>query len=183
MQATGPWSKRVGQALRTRPVARSIELVAPFAVAVVIIALGRPIVGEDPLRYQLLVWIANIAMLALTWLGLHLRGEGWGHLGLRWRGRGLHVLPIFFVVSLGWGFIAWRANSIRPGIVAHTVIDAAAFLWAIFDLNGVKSVLAYSIADNGFTPGYRALAIATAACALATLGALAYMRQRLASQS
>jgi len=67
--------------------------------------------------------------------------------------------------------------------VAHAVIDAAAFLWAIFDLGGVKSVLAGSITEDGFTPGYRALAIATAALALLTLGAFVYLRRRVASQS
>ena len=88
-----------------------------------------------------------------------------------------HVLPIFFVASLGWGFIAWKANSIRPGIMAHTAIDAAAFLWAIFNLKGLQGLLKYSIQQDGFTPGYRALAIVAAVLVVATLTAFALLRR------
>lgn len=87
-----PLPEGVGQALRTRRLARGIELVTPFAVAAAIIAVGRPLIGKDPLHYQLLVWVANLAMLGLVWLGLRLRGQEWSHIGLGAIGKGVRSI-------------------------------------------------------------------------------------------
>lgn len=66
-----------------------------------------PLAGDDPLRYQALVWVADVMMLALVWAGLRARGEGWRHLGLgRWswgvRGvlRGLALSLIVFATAV-----------------------------------------------------------------------------------
>ncbi|MDH3745111.1 MAG: CPBP family intramembrane metalloprotease [Acidobacteriota bacterium] len=65
--------------------AQTAEILAVFAVAFAVLGIGRPWVGENPLRFQAIVWVANILMLATIWLGLRLRGQGWEHLGLAFR--------------------------------------------------------------------------------------------------
>ena len=66
----------------------------------------------------------------------------------------LMILPIFFVVSIGWGYLAWRVNSIRPGIIIHALIDSVAFLWVIFRIEDLKRIMDYSLIEDGLTSGY-----------------------------
>jgi len=89
----------------------------------------------------------------------------------------LMILPVFFVVSIGWSFLAWRVNSIRPGIVFHTLIDSVGFLWAIFRLEDLQGVLNYSLIENGLTPGYRLLLFITIMLIVATLAAFALLNR------
>lgn len=67
-----------------------VEIVAVFAVGTLIVAIGLPFAGENPLARQGVVWVAYIFMLAAVGLGLRLRGDGWSSVGLgrvdlRWR--------------------------------------------------------------------------------------------------
>jgi hypothetical protein len=71
--------------LRTNRVAGAIDLLVVFAVAVAAITIALPLVGDHPLARQAVVWVANVLMLAVVWLGLRLRAQGWEHLGLRVR--------------------------------------------------------------------------------------------------
>lgn len=66
----------------------------------------------------------------------------------------LMILPIFFVVSIGWGYLAWRVNSIRPGIIIHALVDSVAFLWVIFRIEDLKRIMDYSLIEDGLTSGY-----------------------------
>ena len=59
--------------LRSKP-AQVGEIVALFVVALVVIVLAAPLAGENPVAGQGVVWVANILMLAMVWLGLRLRG-------------------------------------------------------------------------------------------------------------
>lgn len=70
-------------ALADSPLSRIVEILAVFAVAGVVLWIGLPFAGENPLAKQGVVWIAYIFMIAVVWLGLRLRGQGWSHLGLR----------------------------------------------------------------------------------------------------
>jgi hypothetical protein len=72
-----------GRALQTSSLARLGELLAVFAFPTAAVLIGEPLVGEDPLAHQALVWVANVGMLLLVWGGLRLRGQSWSHLGLR----------------------------------------------------------------------------------------------------
>ncbi len=64
------------------------------------------------------------------------------------------ILPIFFFISIGWGFLAWSTNSIRPGIICHSLIDWVGFLWAIFWFEDIKEIMSYSLIDDGINSGY-----------------------------
>ena len=81
-------NKRVtglGRTLLTSKLAQGGELVVVFIVAVALIMGAEPLVGENPLARQGVVWVANVLMLVMVWLGLRLRGQGWGHFGLSLR--------------------------------------------------------------------------------------------------
>ncbi|MDH3199238.1 MAG: CPBP family intramembrane metalloprotease, partial [Candidatus Krumholzibacteria bacterium] len=69
-------------ALRANKFAQVGEIAVVFAVPVAAIAFVLPLVGENPLARQAVVWVANLLMLGLVWAGLRLRGQGWAHFGL-----------------------------------------------------------------------------------------------------
>jgi hypothetical protein len=72
----------LGRALLTSKLAQVGELVVVFAVALVVVLGAGPLVGDNPLARQGVVWVANVLMLVMVWVGLRLRGQGWEHLGL-----------------------------------------------------------------------------------------------------
>lgn len=94
-----------GRRLLTSRGAQAIELVSVFGVAYALIALMSPLAGQNPLLRQAVVWVANLAMLGVVWLGLRLRGQSWGHFGLHFnrasgrtmRGRFLRSLVVLVV--------------------------------------------------------------------------------------
>lgn len=75
-------TSRMGHALATRRAARIGELLVVFALPLAFLLVAAPLASGDPLRFQVLVWVANVMMLSLIWVGLRLRGRGWSHLGL-----------------------------------------------------------------------------------------------------
>ena len=104
----------VGELLVSSKAAKIGEIGALFAVAWVVLRLGAPFAGENPLAKQGVVWIANILMLATVWLGLRLRGEGWAHLGLR---RGvIHRRAL-------WGAV-WRSLVVCAAAIASAAIGS-----------------------------------------------------------
>lgn len=72
----------LGQRLQTSRLAQAVELAAVLSVPLVVITLVLPRVGDDPAARQAVAWLANVIMLAMVWLGLRLRGQGWSHFGL-----------------------------------------------------------------------------------------------------
>lgn len=102
--------KALGRSLTEGTVARVCEILALFGVAGLVIAVGLPFAGENPLARQGVVWVAYVFMLAFVWLGLRLRGQGWNHLGLGigrldrralWKGL-WQSLAVLAAVLLAW---------------------------------------------------------------------------------
>lgn len=92
----------LGHRLHTSKAARAAELVGVFAVAGAVVAFIAPLAGDDPLARQAVVWVANVIMLFMVWLGLRLRGQDWTHFGLRfrfggWRAAARTILTSFVV--------------------------------------------------------------------------------------
>ncbi len=83
----------------------------------------------------------------------------------------LVILPTFFLVSIGWSYLAWRLDSIRPGIIFHTLIDSFSFLWIIFRIEDIQRVMDYSLIDDGMTTGYWVFLTITIFLCIATLAA------------
>jgi membrane protease YdiL (CAAX protease family) len=77
--------KTVYRLLRTSKFAQAAEIAVVFLVGLALIAGARPFVGENPLAFHGLVWVANIVMLLTVWWGLRLRAQDCGHFGLRFR--------------------------------------------------------------------------------------------------
>lgn len=75
----------IGHMLKTNKVAQVAEIVLVFAVAGTVMVMGFPYANENPVALQIVVWIANVLMLGMVWLGLHLRGQTWAHFGLSFR--------------------------------------------------------------------------------------------------
>ena len=75
----------LGRALLTNKLAQVGELVVVFVVAFAVIMGAGPLVEDNPVARQGVVWVANVLMLVTVWLGLRLRGQSWEHFGLSLR--------------------------------------------------------------------------------------------------
>ena len=62
------------------------------------------------------------------------------------------VLPIFLFFSLGWGILAFVSNSLYPGILFHTLVDAGFFIWALFHQEIMSSILGMNVLKEGGAP-------------------------------
>jgi len=69
-----PYTK-IGKQLQTNRLFKIGEILLVFIAAFVFIGLTKPLVGDNPILKQAAVWIANILMLIIVWIGLKLRGE------------------------------------------------------------------------------------------------------------
>lgn len=94
-------------ALHENKSAKILEIIAVFFPAIMIAVLAQLFAGENPIIRQSIIWLANIIMLYLVWLGLKLRDQSWKDLGLSLDSINLKSLLlsfIVFVVAVG-GFI------------------------------------------------------------------------------
>jgi hypothetical protein len=58
------------------------EILLVFLPAFLFIKIMSSWVGEDAIRSQGVVWVANVLMLAMVWTSLKLRGQSWKDFGL-----------------------------------------------------------------------------------------------------
>ena len=112
---------RFGRALLRSKPAQTGEIVALFAVALGVIALAAPLAGENPVAQQGVVWVANVLMLVMVWLGLRLRGQGWAHFGLSFRGASRRIVVRAVLVSLVV-FVAAIAAFVVGAIVMANIV-------------------------------------------------------------
>ncbi|WP_319500804.1 CPBP family intramembrane glutamic endopeptidase [uncultured Draconibacterium sp.] len=105
-------SARIGKQLHTNRLVKVGEILLVFISAFILIRLMNPVVGDDLILKQAVVWIANILMLIIVWTGLKLRGESWNNFGLTfksisWReGTKMFLLSLFvFVLAVAGFFI------------------------------------------------------------------------------
>ncbi|MGB5500580.1 MAG: CPBP family intramembrane glutamic endopeptidase [Maribacter sp.] len=91
---------KLGNLLRTNRLAKISELLMVFLVAFVIIKLFLRTEGEHLLYNQAVIWVANIAMLLLVWLGFKLRGESWQDFGLGFKKISFKAALRVFLLSL-----------------------------------------------------------------------------------
>ncbi len=111
----------LGQLLSTNRVAQVAELLVVFAVALAVIFIAVPFAGDNPLARQAVVWVANVLMLGMVWLGLRLRGQNWEHFGLSFRFKGwptvLRTVLKSFVV-----FVAAVAAFVLGSVIMANII-------------------------------------------------------------
>ena len=97
------------------------EIVALFVVAFAVIVLAGPLAGDNPVAGQGVVWVANVLMLVMVWLGLRLRGQEWTHFGLSFRGASRRVVGRAVVRSLVV-FVAAVAAFVVGAIVMANIV-------------------------------------------------------------
>ena len=73
---------RFEKAPLARKALQCVELIVLFAVPLTFLLFAMPKVGDNPVARQGVVWVANVAMLMIVYLGLRLRGQTWAHFGL-----------------------------------------------------------------------------------------------------
>ncbi len=75
-------TSKLGILLQNNRLVQISEILLLFVVAFSIIKLSEPFINDDLILKQASVWVANVAMLIIVWLGLKLRGETWKDFGL-----------------------------------------------------------------------------------------------------
>jgi membrane protease YdiL (CAAX protease family) len=100
--------------LAENKLARLAELGAVFLVGGAVISAGLPFVGENPLKFQALAWVANVLMLGCVWLALRRRGQSWSHIGLSFERIGSGAL---------WR-IVWRSAVVFVAAMAAFVLGS-----------------------------------------------------------
>ena len=73
---------KIGVKLQNNRVFKIGEIILVFFSAFVLIKLLSPLVGDNPILKQAVVWIANILMLIIVFTGIKLRGESLKDFGL-----------------------------------------------------------------------------------------------------
>ena len=111
----------LGRALLRNKPAQVGEIVALFVVALAVIGLVGPLAGENPVAGQGVVWVAQVLMLVMVWLGLRLRGQGWVHFGLSFRGASRRIVVRAVLVSLVV-FVAAIAAFVVGAIVMANIV-------------------------------------------------------------
>jgi len=102
---------KIGKQLQTNQLFKIGEILLVFIAAFVFIGLTKPLVGDNPILKQAAVWIANILMLIIVWIGLKLRGESWKDFGLGFKsitwseGMKMFLLSLLVFVLAVAGFI------------------------------------------------------------------------------
>ncbi len=75
-------TSKIGILLKKNRLVQISEILLLFVVAFSIIKLSEPFINDDLILKQASVWVANVAMLIIVWLGLKLRSETWKDFGL-----------------------------------------------------------------------------------------------------
>lgn len=152
----------MGRTLDESTIAKVAEVALVAVVAFVTTAGGWALVGDDAFARQAVVWIANVLMLLLIWLGLHVRGETWAHLGLsRPRGarallrtvlQALAVLAVSLVAFAAGGALMSRWG---PGSATSADMSGYAYLQGNFPMLVLALAGVYVVSSFGEEVIYR----------------------------
>ena len=110
---------KIGIKLQSNPDFIIGEILILFIFCLGFIYLIVPLVDDNPLLKQLVVWFANVVMLIYIWAGLKLRGESWKDLGLAFKSISLSEGFKTFLLSLLVAIIASAAFILGSIIMAN----------------------------------------------------------------
>ncbi len=151
--------------LRSKP-AQVGEIVALFVVAFAVIVLAGPLAGENPVAGQGVVWVANIVMLVMVWLGLRLRGQGWAHFGLSFRGasrrivvRAVLLSVVVFIAAVAAFFVGIVVMANIVGIPEGADMSGYNYLSGNLPMLILALVAVYIVSSFGEEVVYRAFLI------------------------
>jgi len=86
--------------LQTNRLFKLGEIFLLFIIVVAFVALILPLVGDNLVLKQLVVWAANILMLIFVWTGMRLRGEKWSDFGLTFKSISVREAIKVFLLSI-----------------------------------------------------------------------------------
>ena len=92
--------ERLKELLLNNKLVKLLEIITVFLVATIIIVIFFKPESENLVYNQLVLWIANVAMLITVWLGIKARGENWESIGLSFKWQGMKRLLNTFLLSL-----------------------------------------------------------------------------------
>ena len=87
------------------------------------------------------------------------------------------ILPFFVLGSLGWGALAFLSNSNLPGMIFHALVDLPFFIWGIYNVDVIESMLRYSVLESGSTQGFTVSVTMSMLFAAATIFSLWKLKQ------
>lgn len=90
----------LGKQLQTNRLVKVGEILLVFLVAFAFIKLMNPLAGDHPVKKQAVIWLANILMLSIVWIGLKLRGETLKNFGLSFKSLSWRDALKAFLLSL-----------------------------------------------------------------------------------
>lgn len=91
---------KIGKLIQTNRLFKIGEILLVFVAAFALISLTKPLVGDDPILKQVAIWMANILMLIIVWVGVKLRGESWNDFGLGFKSITWSEAMKMFLLSL-----------------------------------------------------------------------------------
>ena len=92
--------KKIGHLLNENKLVKIGEIILVFFVAMLIIKAFVKTEGDHLIYNQAVVWVANVMMLIMIWLGMKLRGESWQYFGLTFKKIGFKASMKVFLLSL-----------------------------------------------------------------------------------
>ena len=104
-------------ALKNNTAVQLLEICSVFFVAILILVISKPFVGENPIIRQGIAWVANIVMLLIIWLGLRLRGQNLKHFGLSFKSFNMRSVLTSLIV-----FIAAVSGFILGAIIMANIV-------------------------------------------------------------
>ncbi|MBT8182858.1 MAG: CPBP family intramembrane metalloprotease [Eudoraea sp.] len=95
-----PFLNQIGKQLQANWLFKLGEIFLLFFIVVAFVALILPLVGDNLILKQLIVWAANILMLIFVWAGMRLRGEKWSDFGLTFKSISVSEAMKVFLLSV-----------------------------------------------------------------------------------
>ncbi|NGP75467.1 CPBP family intramembrane metalloprotease [Balneolaceae bacterium YR4-1] len=106
----------LGSLLHESKSAKILEICAVFLPAISIAILAHFFAGDNPLIRQSIIWIANLLMICIIWLGLRLRDHKWKDLGLASSNINVKSVLFSFVVFIA-AVLGFIMGSIIMGMI------------------------------------------------------------------
>lgn len=142
------------------------EILILFAVPLAFLLFVMPQVGDNPFARQGVVWVANIAMLGVAYLGLRLRGQTWAHFGLAFgKPRRATVvrtlvqsLAVFAAATAAF-FLGTFVMANIPGVAATANMSEYNYLYRNLPMLVIALIGVYIVSSFGEEVIYRAFLI------------------------
>jgi len=114
-------SRNLGERLSTEKSAQWLEIALVFLPVVMVIYTFRLLGSDNPLLFIGAIWVANVAMLLMIWLGIKLRGETLNSIGLSFGNVSTSKIVWSFLKSIPIFLFAAISFIIAPIVMASIV--------------------------------------------------------------